>query len=443
MFARSYLTAPLLFIGLLVAGSAQAQTLVVADSLDLDGTIRAVLEANPALTALDEQVTAATSRVAQSRGGLLPNITGTASYTRLDPVAKVPFPGANGETREIQFAPNNNYDAHLTAQYLLLDFGRNNATIDLAESQRVTATDNILVTRRDLAYGATQAYYSILFLRESIKVQEAQIASLQQHQRDMEKRVQGGVSTRFDVTTTRVRISQAENARIDLQNQLRNQQVQLGRLLHRPEYAEVPVRGRFDYAPTAVDVNAQLALARENRPEVKLARDAENTANLQLKLVEKSNLPSLGAGLQVGGRNGYQPNIDRFRANSTGVVQLSVPIYDGNRNKNQRAEAAANIRATQARTQDLQEQIRADVQQAMNNLQTGTARYDNAVVQIEQATEALTRARARYRYDVGTNLDVLDAETSLAQARLARLQAIYNYTLGQYQLRRATGDLTY
>ena len=51
-----------------------------------------------------------------------------------------------------------------------------------------------------------------------------------------------------------------------------------------------------------------------------------------------------------------------------------------------------------------------------------------------------TRARARYRYDVGTNLDVLDAETQLAQARLALVQAEYNYTLGQYQLRRATGE---
>jgi outer membrane protein len=41
---------------------------------------------------------------------------------------------------------------------------------------------------------------------------------------------------------------------------------------------------------------------------------------------------------------------------------------------------------------------------------------------------------------VGQNLDVLDAETQLAQARLARAQAMYNYTLGQYQLRRATGE---
>ncbi|SHK07514.1 Outer membrane protein TolC [Hymenobacter psychrotolerans DSM 18569] len=438
MLSRPTFAVPLVALGLLTAGAAHAQQgPIIADSLTLDGTIRSVLDANPAITTLEEEVNAATSRVTQSRGGFLPQITGTATYTRIDPVVKLQL---SPEGPAFQFAPNNNYDAHITLQYGLLDFGKKDATYNLAESRRLTAVDQINVTRRDLAYSAVQAYYNILFVRESIRVQDAQIASLQQHQREMEKRVEGGVSTRFDVTTTQVRITQAQNTRIDLQNQLRNQQVQLARLLHKPEYVEVPVRGVFAYQPQAIDLNGALAQATANRPEIKLARDAEQTANLNLKLIERSNLPLLGIGAQLGAKNGYQPDLDRIRPNSVGVVQLSVPIYDGNKNKNQRVEALANIRGSQARIQDTEEQVRADVRQAANNLESSTARYDNALLQINQATDALTRAKARYRYGVGNNLDVLDAETSLAQARLARLQAIYNYTLGQYQLKRATGE---
>ncbi len=422
----------------MLAGSAQAQQgSVLSDSLTLDGTIRSVLDANPAITSLEEEVNAATSRVQQTRGGFLPQVTGTATYTRIDPVVKLQLAP---DAPAFQLAPNNNYDAHITLQYGLLDFGKKEASYNLAESRRLTAQDQIAVTRRDLAYAAAQAYYNILFVRESIKVQDQQIASLRQHEREMEKRVEGGVSTKFDVTTTQVRITQAENVKIDLQNQLRNQQVQLARLLHKPEYLEVPVRGTLAYQPQAVDVEAALARATETRPEIKMARDAENTAAMNLKFIERSNKPVLGVGAQLGGKNGYLPNLEQFRPNSVGVVQLSVPIYDGNKNKNQRVEAQANIRGAQARTQDAQEQVRADVRQAANNLQSSTARYNNAVVQINQASDALTRAKARYRYDVGTNLDVLDAETSLAQARLARLQAIYNYTQGQYQLKRATGE---
>jgi outer membrane protein len=445
MSSRLQPAAPLLGLALLFAGSqpALAQTTapagaIISDSLDLSSTVRSVLEANPALTTLEEELNAASSRVTQSRGGFLPQVTGTATYTRIDPVVKVQL---TPDAPAFQLAPNNNYDAHITLQYGLLDFGKKDATYNLAESRRLTAQDNINVTRRDLAYSAVQAYYNILFVRESIKVQDEQIASLRQHQREMEKRVEGGVSTRFDVTTTQVRITQAENTRIDLLNQLQNQQVLLARLLHKPEYASVPVRGTLAYQPQAVDVNAALAKATETRPEVKLARDAENTATLNLKLIEKSNMPLLGVGAQVGAKNGYLPNLDKIRPNTVGVVQLSVPIYDGNKNKNQRVEALANIRGAQSRIQDTQEQIRADVRQAANNMQAGAARYQNAELQISQASDALTRAKARYRYDVGTNLDVLDAETQLAQARLARAQAIYNYTLGQYQLKRATGDV--
>ena len=409
---------------------------LASDSLTLGGTLQAVLDANPGLTNLTELANAASSRLAQSQSGFLPLITGTATYTRLDPVVKLPF---NGET--LQFVPNNNYDFHLTAQYLLTDFGRNAAGVKLAESQVQTAQDNLVVGRRDLAFSAAQVYYNILFMRESIRVQDQQIASLQAHRNEMNKRVEAGVSTKFDVTTTDVRITQAQNTRLDLQNQLRNQQVQLARLLHKPSQADIPVKGRLAYEPQPLNLEAELAKAATNRPEIKLARDAENTATLQARLVEKSNLPSLGVGAQVGGKNGYiLPNIDRIRFNTVGVVQLSVPIYDGHKNQKQRVEAEANARGAVARTADTQEQIRADVRQAANNMEFSQARYDNAQQQVAQATDALTRAQGRYRYGVGQNLDVLDAETQLAQARLARAQAIYNYTLGQYQLRRATGE---
>ncbi|MET4074237.1 TolC family protein [Hymenobacter sp. UYCo722] len=436
-----------LFGGLLLARPALAQNQpsvpaaaqaigLASDSLTLGATLQAVLDANPSITNLTELSNASTSRLSQTRAGFLPQVTGTATYTRIDPVVKLPF---NGET--LQFAPNNNYDFHLTAQYLLFDFGKNDAIVKVAESQVQTAQDNITVARRDLAFNAAQVYYNILFMRESIRVQDQQIASLQAHRNEMNKRVQAGVSTRFDVTTTDVRITQAQSTKLDLQNQLRNQQVQLARLLHKPAQADVPVKGRLTYDPQPVNVEAEVTKASNNRPEVKLARDAENTAALQARLIEKGNMPSLGAGAQVGAKNGYiLPDINRIRFNTVGVVQLSVPIYDGNKNKKQRVEAEANARAAVARTADTQEQIRADVHQAVNNMDFSQARHANAQQQVAQATEALSKARDRYRYGVGQNLDVLDAETQLSQARLALVQAEYNYTLGQYQLRRATGE---
>ena len=452
MFTRYQLAG---FAGLTLAGSllarpALAQTYpglpaanqsvgALSDSLSLGGTVQAVLDANPGIANLTELANAASSRLAQSQAGFLPLITGTATYTNLTPVSHVAIGGGN----ELRFVPQNSFDAHITAQYQLLDFGKRSATTELSRSQVQTARDNVIVGRRDLAFNAAQTYYNILFMRESIRVQDQQIASLQAHRNEMQKRVEAGVSTKFDVTTTDVRITQAQNTKLDLQNQLLNQQVQLARLLHKPQQTDIPVRGRLTYEPQPVDLAAELAKAAENRPEAKLRKDAELTAELQAKLIDRSNMPSLGVGVQAGSKNGYvlpTGTINDMRFNTVGTVQLSVPIYDGNRNRKQRVEAAASYRAAQAQTTDTQEQIRADVRQAVNNMEFSQARYDNAKQQVAQATDALTRAEGRYRYGVGQNLDVLDAETQLSQARLALAQATYNYTLGQYQLRRATGE---
>ncbi len=421
------------------AAAAGVAGVAANDSLSLDLTVQSVLDANPAVANLTELANAAASRLSQTQAGFLPLVTGTATYTRLDPVSRIAF----GNGPELSFVPNNNFDAHITAQYELYDFGKREASTNLARAQVQTAQDNIMVARRDLAFTAAQTYYSILFLRESILVQDQQIASLQAHRNEMQRRVAAGVSTRFDVTTTDVRITQAQSTKLDLQNQLRNQQVQLARLLHRPQQADLPVKGRLSYEPQPLSLEAELSRAAQNRPEVNLAKDAELAAELQAKLIDRSNLPSLGVGAQAGGKNGYiLPGvaITDIRFNTVGVAQLSVPIYDGGRNRKQRVEAAAGYRAAVARTQDAQEQIRADVRQAVNNLEFGQARYANAQQQIAQASDALTRATGRYRYGVGQNLDVLDAETQLSLARLARAQAMYNYTLGQFQLKRATGE---
>lgn len=430
----------LLTLGLLAAGAAQAQapvgTAALGDSLSLEATVRTVLDANPTLNALQEEVNQAQARLSETQTALRPLVSGTAQATRVDPIVKFPFDG-----QELAFSPNNNFDVHVGAQYTLLDFGRQQANIEASRTRTATAADNINVSRRDLAFSAAQTYYGILFAREAARVQDQQIASLRQHQQEMQKRVEAGVSTSFDVTTTKVRIAQAQDRKIDLENQLHNQEVQLARLLHRPEDQVVPVRGRFAYTPQAVDVRAALAAGAENRPEVKLAKDAEQTAIAQQHVAETSNRPSLNVLAQAGAKNGYLlPSLDRMRFNTIVGGQLNVPIYDGGRNKAQRTEALAALKGAQARAQDTQQQVRADVRQAVNNMQASTARYDNSQVEITEATEALNRSKARYRYGVGSNLDVLDAETQLAQARLARLQAIYNYTIGQYQLRRATGE---
>jgi outer membrane protein TolC len=63
--------------------------------------------------------------------------------------------------------------------------------------------------------------------------------------------------------------------------------------------------------------------------------------------------------------------------------------------------------------------------------------------QIEYAKKSLERVKAQYQSGSGTNLDVLDAETALTQARLLNIQALYKSVLGYYAVKKAAGDKIY
>ena len=85
----------------------------------------------------------------------------------------------------------------------------------------------------------------------------------------------------------------------------------------------------------------------------------------------------------------------------------------------------------------------SEIQQAQSGLNSNLDKLESTLTQVNFAKETVQRAIARYKNGVGTNLDLLDAETSLAQARLFYLQDLYRSILSSYQLKKAVGDVIY
>ena len=59
---------------------------------------------------------------------------------------------------------------------------------------------------------------------------------------------------------------------------------------------------------------------------------------------------------------------------------------------------------------------------------------------MQLALEALSQAKLRYGSGVITNLDLLNAETSLEEAKLMRLKSIYSYTISREAIKKAVGE---
>ena len=88
---------------------------------------------------------------------------------------------------------------------------------------------------------------------------------------------------------------------------------------------------------------------------------------------------------------------------------------------------------------ELERQIRSQVEQAEADLKASKLKIKNSELQVKQARDAVSRAQVKYRDGVITNLDLIDAETSLSEAELLRLRVSYDNVINTYSLMKAIG----
>ena len=404
------------------------------DSLTVEQAVRRVLQIHPAIEQALANTRAAEARVSQAASVNLPDVSTEALYTHIGPVPAFFFGGQN-----LVLAPEDNYDAHIVGRYTVYDFGKTNATIELNRSKVQNSRDMVELTKSNLELQTIRTFYTVVLLRKSLLVQDEQIAALNEHLAVTQKRVAAGSATNFDVLTTQVRVAASQNQRVEILNSLQKQESIVRQLLGL--HADMPllIRGSFEQASIVMNIDSLLQNAFQQRLELKLAKDAEQSAQLTKELSSLGNMPSLSISVAYGLKNGYEPNIYVARGNWMWGVQARVPLFDGGRVSHQEDEAQASVQAEQAHRRDVEQQIRSDVEQVVADVRAALSKVQISQVQLQQAQDAVAIARTRYETGSITNLDLLDAETAESTAKLTSLQTLYRFILSKYELERATG----
>lgn len=411
--------------------------LLTSASLTLDRALALAQENNPRARQAEEEARAAEARVTKEQSAFYPQISAKAGYLYRDPVSEMAISGGV----PMKFMPNSSYDAHVTAQMTLLDFGKRSAGVDVALSSKAAAGYRRELTARDISFSTIRTFYTLLYLDEAVSVQDKEIAALKKNLDFTAKRYREGAATRFDMLTTEVRLAAAANRKIDLENERRNQEITFRRLTGLKSDIPLNLQGSFDITPSLSDVSKLTGEALHNRMELKLARENELAANARQSLAGRLYFPTITGSLSYGTMNGYVPDIDRMRENIAAGVELHLPIFNGFKTGAENREATAMKLAAMQEKIDAEEQVRAEVGQSLNALDTSREKTETTRLQADRARLAAEQARIRYRNGLATSLDLLDSEAALAQAELAHLQARYEYTLNAYTVRRAAGDL--
>ena len=409
------------------------------DSLTLKEAISLTLTNQPLISQAVEQVNAVDARLKEQNSSYYPQVDGNLSYAWIGPVISLAFPGLGS----FDFNTPNNYDMHISAGYTLYDFGKRDAAMDLIKSYKLSAEEKINLVKSNLSYSTIQTFYSILFLDKSIAVKNDQISTLNQHLDVTKKKVASGSATDFDVLTTEVRVASAENDKTDLENALSKEEIYLKSLLGYSASQPLNLKGSFSTSVQVVNEDSLVTQAFNLRPEIKLAKDAENSARLSKQVSALGDRPTISLDASYGLKNGFFPDLDVLRGNWVAAVSANIPIFNGYRTDAKVEEAEANLKESTQGILSLERRIKAEVQSAYSDWKTNIEKLDRTKLQVKQAEDALSRAELQYRDGVITNLDLIDSETTLAEARLLYLQVIYKNVLSRYALDKVIGQVVW
>ncbi|MCM8596472.1 TolC family protein [Accumulibacter sp.] len=324
--------------------------------------------------------------------------------------------------------------------WLLFDFGARSANLEAARQTLAAAVSTLDGTVQTVFLAAVEAYYQAQAARAAVVAASESERASRESLTAAEVRYRVGTATPADRLQAQTAWSQATLTRIRAEGVSRNA---LGRLANvmgldanHPVVLDDPP-AREPNSGFESDVAALIAEARQRRPELKAAEADVKAAEANIDYALASGLPTLSVNAL---RQWQDPALVSGQNASIGLT-LSVPIFSGFNTLYSVRAARARRDVSRERLDNVRLQVALDVWQAYQNLQTATQTTRTSTDLLASAEQSERVALGRYKAGVGTILDVLNAQSALANARLQRIQATLDWQVSRATLARSLGAL--
>jgi len=430
-----YFTLCMLHLSMVGQNNPSLPSINTKDSLEFRQVLKQVLETHPMVLKAKEGITAAEAGIGLAKSAWYPNIDAEAGYTRIGPVPTITIEHLGS----IEMAPGNNYSGALTIGQTIYDFAKTKRNIKLEESNRELSEKNVEMVRQKLTLLTAMSFYSLIYLQEAINIKDVEINTLNEHLDFVKRKNETGSATQYEILTTQVRISAAENQKVDLETSRKSQLGNLNSLLDLPVNTLLHVKNSFIPVNPGTQTDSLINYALDHRYEMVIAKLNQQHADLKLSAVKIQNNPAFRAFAKGGVNNGYFPNLDQPVLNFAAGVVFKVPLFDATRRKYNLIQATSQINVSKDETDLTKRQISTEVNESECNITAAQQKIKQGELQVKQAEDALALAKVSFNAGVITNLDLLDAETSAAESRLTLLKARVDYAVSLVKLDLSMG----
>jgi outer membrane protein TolC len=419
-----------------------ASTLAFGSPITIDDAVASALLRNQDYLIARSQLDKAEAEIQKATAGALPTLDFGSSFTRNLKIPTMVFAGES-----YKFGSDNSVNIGLTLTQPIWIGGKVFAAMKIAKIYRSYTEDMVREVEGQITYGVRRAFLGTILTQDVVEVYKDALATAEMNLDIVDKMYSQGVVSEYEhlraqveVANLKPQLTQAENSAVIALETLKQ--------LIGVKLSE-PLELQYGFDSTVVGRQLNLEYLQ------KLATVHRASLQQQQKLAD---ITGRAIGVAKSGRSfnlifqsqyGYalQRDDESFRLFARGdwtpswtaTLSLTMPIFDGFTTSAEIKKARADNRDVKLTLEQLQQQVELEVRQAFYSYQESGERLKAQLKTIEQAEEGLKIARLRYQNGIGTQLEILSAESALTQAKTNYVQATHDAAAAVYGLFRVTG----
>ena len=475
----------------LLSAQTQAASSGAPALLSLDDAVRRAESQSEAVQIARAGVRRADGQRMQAQSQLLPQIYGSAGYTR---TLKSQFSGLSGpapdttvpvspeppcddylrgETASIEerlagletasrcasglnpfsafsrlpFGQANQYQLGLSVSQNLFSGGRILAQTNAAAAGRRSANIELTSQRAQIILDVAQAYYDAALADRLVAIVDASFTQTEGVLRQVQVARDVGNVSEFELLRAQVTRDNQRPQVIQRRSDREVAYFRLKQLLNIPLEQVVSLTTSIEDVtglPEGIRLTGLSVMSFEspdtsasNRAAVRQADEGVRLQQELLRVARSQRLPSLSLNSQYGAvaypQSGL-PGSNDFRTNWTIGISTQIPLFTGGRIRGDEMVAEANLAESRARLQQVRELASLDARVALNALNQAASAWQASRGTAEQAARAYTIAEVRYREGISTQLELNDSRILMEQATANRVLAARNLQIARMKL---------
>lgn len=403
--------------------------------LDLEETIQRALLTNPSVKIAEYNRKAAKADYSAAKGARgisisLSHSTGRNGYAD---------PQYNQQLDIWTKGIGNSHSNSITASLPIFTGGELQGQIGQAKANYRSMLSAEEQAYNEMKETATTGYFNMLNATNMKALRQESVDRLQAHLDNVIAQYNVGIAARADVLRSEVELANAQQNYITASNEYDVAEATLNNIIGTPLGTTLLLKDRLQYEPYENDMAYCLVYSEQHRPELKQAEYAIDSAEAALVVARSGHMPKVYANASNNwGGNGSDWPGDDDENWSVGVT-ASMNVFDSGVTWSKIHAAQENLAKAKEAQRQIKDNVELEVRTDYLSMREAEKRITTTQVAVASAEEDYHIAVVRYQAGVGTNIDVMDAQEALTQAKTNYYQALYNYNTSKAALNTSMG----